>query len=282
VGTLRFDYPERYIATYEGDLVDVLSVVAAPESAPQILRRPDGLIDVAIPQHFQQETVRFRIRASSPVSTLRGEHWVGLNDFDDPPRPLEPRSSTPPPLEDRWPISELDGNNTYLWSHAPQEVGVCAKFELSARDALKQRLVGDFFEPAGEGFRDVVVALEPHFVPEMRFIRVVRVQGETPTDPRQARGAAVRAYLERCRALGVEPSGWVNAIEPNWWGGMPLELVIGIAEAPGPLAKAAADELWQRGLFKAGGEWVPHVDSGRGPGIAVGRTVVRTRGRPPR
>ncbi len=61
---------------------------------------------------------------------------------------------------------------------------------------------------------------------------------------------------------------------------MPLEEVTRLADAPGPLARPAADELWQRGLFKAGGEWVPHVDSGRGPGIAVGRgTVVRTRGR---
>lgn len=285
VGSLRFDYPGRYIATYKGEIVDVLSVVAAPQTAPEILRRPDGLIDVAIPQHFHSETVRFRIRASSPLSNLRGEHWVGLNDLDDPPRPAQPEPENPIPLAERWPASELDGTDTYVWAYAPLEIGVCAKFELSARDATKRRLVGDFFEPAGADgrFRDVVVAVETHFVPTMRFIRVVRLVGETPSDPRQARGAAVRTYLDRCRSLSTDPSGWVNAIEPNWWGGMPLEAVIGIADAPGPLAKVAADELWERGLFKAGGEWVPQVDSGRGPGIVVGRgTVVRTRGHPKR
>ncbi len=279
VGSLRFDYPGRYIATYRGEFVDVLSVVAVPQTPPEILRRPDGLIDVAIPQHFNSETVRFLIRASSPLSTLRGEHWVALSDLDDVPHSSEATPIEAPPLSERWPISDVDGSDTYLWSHAPREVGVVAKFELSARDATKRRLVGDFFAPAGgDGFRDVVVAVEPHFVPEMRFIRVVRLAGTTPENPRLARGAAVHAYLDRCRRLQLTPSRWVSRIEPNWWGGMPLEEVIRIADAPGPLAQSAADELWDRGLFKAGGEWVPQVDSGRGPGIAVGRgTVVRTR-----
>ncbi len=279
VGSLRFDYPGRYVATYRGDVVDVLSVVAVPQTPPEILRRPDGIIDVAIPRDFHSDTVRFLIRASSPLATLRGEHWVALGDLDDVPRAIDPTPQAPGPLSERWPASELDGTDTYLWSHAPQEIGVVAKFELSTRDATKRRLVGDFFEPpGGDGYRDVVVAVEPHFVPEMRFIRVVRLAPLTPEDPGLARGAAVRAYLDRCHRLGLAPSGWVNLIEPNWWGGMPREDVIRIADAQGPLAQAAADELWRRGLFKAGGEWVPHVDSGRGPGIAVGRgTIVRTR-----
>lgn len=72
----------------------------------------------------------------------------------------------------------------------------------------------------------------------------------------------------------------MNRIEPNWWGGMPLDDLVRIADAPGPLAQAAADELWNRGLFKAGGEWLPHIDSGRGPGIAVGRSrIIRAPGR---
>jgi len=280
VGSLRFDYPGRYVATYRGDIVDVLSVVAVPQTPPEILRRADGIIDVAIPRDFHSETVRFRVRASSPLATLRGEHWVGLDELDDVPRPVEPTSPpTSVPVSERWPVSDADGTDTYLWSHAPLEIGVVAKFELSTRDASKRRLVGDFFEPAGgNGFRDVVVAVEPHFVPEMRFIRVVRLAAPTPDDPGLSRGAAVRAYLDRCHRLNLVPSGWVNQIEPNWWGGMPLDEVIRTADASGPLAQAAADELWRRGLFKAGGEWVPHVDSGRGPGIAVGRrTVVRTR-----
>jgi len=279
VGSLRFDYPGRYVATYRGEIVDVLSVVAVPQTPPEILRRPDGIIDVAIPRDFHSDTVRFRIRASSPLAALHGEHWVALGDLDDVPRQIEPTPPAPAPLSERWPVSEVDGIDTYLWSHAPREVGVVAKFELSARDATKRRLVGDFFEPAGgEGYRDVVVAVEQHFVPEMRFIRVVRLAAPTPDDPSLARGVAVRAYLDRCHRLNVVPSAWVNRIEPNWWGGMPREDVIRIVDAQGPLAQAAADELWRRGLFKAGGEWVAHVDSGRGPGIAVGRgTIVRTR-----
>lgn len=234
--------------------------------------------DVAIPQHFQSDTVRFRVRASSPLAALRGEHWVALGDLDDVPRPLEAIPPAPTPLLNRWPVSEIDGVDTYLWSHMPQEIGVVAKFELAARDATKRRLVGDFFEPAGgAGYRDVVVAIEPHFVPEMRFVRVVRLAAPTPDDPRLARGEAVRAYLNRCHRLSRTPSGWVSHIEPNWWGGMPLDEVIRIADAPG-LAQAAADQPSSRGLFKAGGEWVPQIDSGRGPGIAVGRgTAVRTR-----
>lgn len=279
VGSLRFDYPGRYVAVYRGEIVDVLSVVAVPQTPPEILRRPDGLIDVAIPQHFHSDTVRFRIRASSPLATLRGEHWVALGDLDDVPRPLEATRPAPPSLAERWPVSEIDGNDTYLRSHTPHEIGVVAKFELSAHDATKRRLVGDFFEPAGgAGYRDVVVAIEPHFVAEMRFIRVVRLAAPTPDDPRLARSEAVRTYVDRCHRLNLTPSGWVSRIEPNWWGGVPLEEVIRIADAPGPLAQAAADELWSRGLFKAGGEWVPQIDSGRGQGIAVGRgTVVRTR-----
>ncbi len=213
VGSLRFDYPGRYVAAYRGEFVDVLSVVAVPQTAPEILGRPDGLIDVAIPQHFHSDTVRFRVRASSPLSTLRGEHWVALGDLDEAPRPLEPQAHAPVPLAERWPVSEIDGADTYLWSHAPREIGVCAKFELTVRDATKQRLVGDFFEPAGgDGFRDVVVAVEPHFVAELRFIRVVRLAGPTPDDPMLARGAAVRLYLDRCYRLGLGPSGWVNRI----------------------------------------------------------------------
>lgn len=86
------------------------------------------------------------------------------------------------------------------------------------------------------------------------------------------------AYLDRCYRLGLIPSGWVNRIEPNWWGRMTFEEVVRIADVPGALAQDAAVELWRRGYFKASGEWVPHADSGRGPGIAVGRgTVTRTR-----
>lgn len=91
---------------------------------------------------------------------------------------------------------------------------------------------------------------------------------------------AERLYVDvdRCYRLGLTTSGWVNRIEPNWWGGMPFEEVVRIADTPGPLARAATDELWRRGYFKAGGEWVVQVDSGRGPGVAVGRgTVTRTR-----
>lgn len=278
-GSMRFEYPGGYVATYRGEIVDVLSVVAVPQTAPEILRRPDGFIDVAVPREFRSETVRFHIRASSPMSTLRGEHWVALDELDDVPRPVKPEPAAPVQLAERWPVSEVDGADTYLWSYAPREVGVTAKFELTTRDASKRRLVGDFFEPlGGGGFRDVVVAVEQHFIPEMRFIRIVRLVDSTPEDPMLARGAAVRAYVDRCYRLGLTTSGWVNRIEPNWWGGMPFEEVVRIADTPGPLAQAATDELWRRGYFKAGGEWVVQVDSGRGPGVAVGRgTVTRTR-----
>ena len=177
------------------------------------------------------------IRASSPLAGLRGEHWVALDDLDDVPRPIEVTPVPAAPLSERWPVSEVDGIDTYLWSHAPREVGVVAKFELSARDATKRRLVGDFFEPAcGDGYRDVVAAVEPHFVPEMRFIRVVCLAAPMPDDPSVARGAAVRAYLDRCHRLALAPSGWVNQIEPKWWGGMPLDEVIRVADASGPVS----------------------------------------------
>lgn len=277
-GSLRFDYPSRYTATYKGELVDVLSLIAVPYGTPNVLRCPDGAIDLSIPTAFHQDTVRFLVRGIPPLGSVRGERWVHLDELTDGPHPAGPEPEWQDPGE-TWPRSELDGSDTFLWSRAPLEVGIVSKFELSAQDVYKKRIVGDWFEVSGRSdLHDVVVAVDEHFVPTMRFVRVVRCATPIPDEPRAARGHAVHLYLDRCGREGRTPSGWVNRVEPNWWGGMPFDELTRIADAGGPLWRAASDELWRRGYFKVGDRWVEQFDSPRGPGYAVGRgTIVRTR-----
>jgi hypothetical protein len=59
---------------------------------------------------------------------------------------------------------------------------------------------------------------------------------------------------------------------------MALDEVTRAANAGGALATGAADEMCRRGYFKVGDQWVEQHDSGRGSGLAVGRTTaLRTR-----
>jgi hypothetical protein len=118
-----------------------------------------------------------------------------LDDLTDGPHPHAPTAPTPERGE-VWPTNEIDGDDTYLWSLTPLEIGVVSKFELSAQDVYKRRIVGDWFEVSGRtDVRDVVVAVEEHFVDTLGFVRVVRCAAPTPEDPGLARGHAVRMYL---------------------------------------------------------------------------------------
>jgi hypothetical protein len=182
------------------------------------------------------------------------EKWVGINETDDAPRTIAPQPELP---EARWPESDLDGTDTYKWEFAPKEPGIVAKFELTVRDAV--RVVGHNYSVEGSSLVDVVVALEDlSALASSRWVRVVRCGLRQGATTREARGIAVRAYIERCARQGRAPSGWTNRLEPNWWAGMSFDQLTLIAGEPGNMGRAAEDELRQRGFFYDGlsGRWV--------------------------
>ena len=251
----RFEYPKgNVVVTYKGESADVLEAVVRASGAPEFKQRRDGSWDVVIPTHFESETTRFRIRSRGPMSTRTFDKWVGINDTDDVPRAVAPPPEAP---DARWPESELDGGDTYQWEYAPKEPGVAAKFELSVRDAANA--FGHYYHIEGSSLVDVVVALEE--LPGLatsRWVRVVRCALREGATTREARGIAIRAYIERCARQGRAPSGWTLRLEPNYWGGMSFDQLALIAGEPGEIGRAAEKELRERGFFydRLTGRWV--------------------------